>query len=107
MPRQKRMLLWAALFVLWLVPMSAYAVTVTIYGAGGIQLFPPKICPDSSSAKCADVQWDSEDPNPSEVLVQDALTYEWYTAYLAEPIPPETEGMQGSELEVDSIVPVE
>jgi len=50
----------------------AAPVTVIIYGKGGVQLIPPKICPQESNNKCAEVKFNSAiptDPSGNPIFV--------------------------------------
>ncbi len=97
-----RMLLWAAALALLLLPLTANAVTITIYGSGGVHIWPPSICPDASTNHCVDITFDSEDPY--NVFVQDAGSANQYQAILGTPATPDS---QGGDLDIVSITPIE
>lgn len=99
-------LLCAVSLMVLLLPLTANAVTVTIYGTGGVVIYPPAICPDSSTAVCMTIALGMY-PNPDEGLGQDAISGNTYRVTLAEPIPPGVTEMQGSDLELESIEPIE
>jgi hypothetical protein len=92
--------------VMFLFPLAVNAVTITIYGKGGIRVYPPAICPEESQQKCAEIQF-IEGSSSNEVTVLDANSTDQYRAIFDQPIPAEVTEMQGSELEIKSIEPIE
>ncbi len=102
------LLVMCAVVALLLAPASASAKTVVvIYGKGGIQIWPPAVCPDQDPAKCAEVTIDEASSNPLEVTIVDAITGAPFRGTLAEPIPPSILEMQGSGLSIESLEPLE
>ncbi|MEO0079056.1 MAG: hypothetical protein ABIK44_00040 [candidate division WOR-3 bacterium] len=101
-----RTLLYAVFLILVLLPLTANAkIVVKIYGKGGIQIIPPAVCPQQDPALCATIE--IEDYNASEGVVEDAFSSNKYQALLAEPIPDGLTGMQGSDLQLESLEPIE
>lgn len=89
-----------------LAPAAVDAATVTIYGKGGVRIWPPAVCPEESPAKCATIEWDACGPNPYVGTVTAELTGQQYTGYFPNPLC-DTSAMQGSDLPVDSLVPIQ
>jgi len=100
------MSLCVASLILLLLPLTANAkIVVKIYGKGGIQIIPPAVCPQQDPALCATIE--IEDYNSTEGLVEDAFSTNKYRVVLCEPIPPDVTEMQGSDLVLESIEPIE
>lgn len=96
-----------AVAVLLLLPLVATAATVTIFGHGGVIVFPPTVCPKPSQDVCATVTFDASGPDPYEALVQVPGAPEVYRAILGELIPPGITEMPGADLVLESMELVE
>ncbi|MFO7649751.1 MAG: hypothetical protein R6X13_00215 [bacterium] len=92
----------AVVAVAMLLPTVAGALTIqiTIHGKGGLQIAPPRICPQSDPAVCMELTIDSEDPYTMYGADENGTNY---IVYLSEPIPPNLSAMQGSDLKIDHI----
>ncbi len=86
------------------IPIRSEAVTITIYGHGGIQIVPPKVCPDSGG-KCVEIVFSAS--NGNEIVIQDANTGQKYLVILEEPLPADATEVQGADLKIKIIEPLE
>jgi hypothetical protein len=97
-------LLCAVCLLPLLLPATAEAkIVVTIYGNGGIQILPPAVCPDSSDHVCATIEFFATDPY--DVVVKEAGSSNEYNAVLGTAI--QSNSMQGKDLDIESITPIE
>lgn len=88
-----------------LLPGAANALTATVYGSGGYIIDGTcYICPDSSSAVCCTVVFDSQDPY--HLIATDPLGKQC-NVILGQPFPQGVTSVQGSQLDVESIEPIE
>ncbi|MCR4424254.1 MAG: hypothetical protein WHU95_00015 [candidate division WOR-3 bacterium] len=98
------MMLVAVLFAL-LCPLIANAeIQITIYGYGGVTIIPPAICPKHSTDKCAEIRilnWGSSVGTAIDLLGNQ------YRVVFAEPIPGFATQIQGADLRLESIEPIE
>lgn len=98
------MRLYAAVLIL-LLPLIANAdIQIKIYGYGGVNIIPPQVCPKRSNDVCADIRilnWGS-----SEGIVTD-LSGNKYRVVFAQPIPDNATSLQGADLHLESIEPIE
>lgn len=83
-----------------LLPATASAkIVVTIYGGGGINIIPPEVCPDSSSAVCATIEFDEFNPLVVVITGESGV----YDGILNEQIPVGTTEYQGCNLDIESV----
>ena len=87
-----------------LIPATAHGATLTVYGKGGVQVIPPKICAESSAAKCAELTWSTD---PTHGVVTDASSNAQYNYVLGTPPPQGLQSIQGQDLDVQSISPIQ
>ncbi len=100
------MWLYFAALMLLLLPLTANAkIVIKIYGRGGIQIIPPAVCPQPSQTVCAEIEVNSV--NSTDAVVTDAVSGKRYRAVLAQPVPSDVAEMQGSDLVLTSIEPLE
>jgi hypothetical protein len=93
-------LLCAVCLLPLLLPATASAkIVVSIYGSGGLNVIPPEVCPDSSSAVCATIEFDEY--NPLNVVITHES--EIYDGVLNEAIPVGTTEYQGCNLDIESM----
>lgn len=99
-------ILGCVVFFTLLFPLIANAgIEIKVYGRGGIRIYPPAICPEPSQDLCAEIKistWGA-----SEGEVDDPYSSNRYRVVFGEPIPPNTYEVQGSDLVLESIEPIE
>lgn len=82
---------------------SAQTTTIIIYGKGGVVLIPPKICPEQSDKKCAEIIFDGPTPqSTNEVSIRDSEG-NLYRGILAEPFKKNIKAMQGKDINLIKI----
>jgi hypothetical protein len=98
--------LLCAACLLALLPAAANAeIVVKIHGTGGVQVIPPKICPNPPwDPVCAEVKFTSQNPTQWEVTDSESNVYD---VVVSEALPLSTTDIQGSELDdiLESITP--
>ena len=87
-----------------LIPATAHGATLTIYGKGGVTVIPPKICPESSAAACATLNFGTD---PTHGVVTDLSSNAQYNYVLGTPPPQGLGSIQGQDLDVESISPIQ
>ncbi len=105
-PRWTSHFIIATLLLVLSLPLitNASIIKIKIYGKGGVRISPPQICPEASSQVCAELNIFGSGSTDGEAIDTSGNRYR---IVLKHSIAEGTTELQGADLELESVEPIE